>query len=832
MRLNICDSYRVTFLTFVIVAVLLAGAGATAQNVSFDLIGPKVDVRVQRSGETLPIAQVPNLQAGDRLWIHPDLPDSQSVHYLMIVAFLRGATNPPPESWFTRADTWTKPVHQEGIYVTVPEEAEEAVVFLAPDTGGAFSTLRGTVRAKPGAFVRAVQDLEQASLDRLRLEAYLDAVREGSPDPEQFKARTSMLARSLGIKLDQQCFDKPSAQQVPCLTQHTDQLVLDDEHSQSMVATLTTGASTELIANISSTPTARSGYYSPYIGAVVDMARILSTAHTAQFQYIPALALPKQDELRLRLNNPPSFRNPKSVIVIALPPVRPAVVPPLRALDATQVFCANQPELVLPADGAPLIFATQLGRKYVLHIETKSGAGFELPAEADPARGGFVIGTKDAHFQPWEGEVTGTIRGLWGFRPFEGPHYRLRAARPGQWVVASKDASALIVGREDTLHIESSVTCCVHEVVMHDRDGKDVNLSWKVSKPGELEVKVPLQNATAGSLKMFVNKFGLPEPDEISLHTYAEAGRLDSLTIYAGDSDSVLKGTRLDQVESVELAGITFHPATLLRANQHDELRLTTQDAAVKTKLSAGQQIASRVTLKDSRVLDLSVTVAAPRPKLTLLSKSVQIENTDPPPMIHLGNPDELPQDGRLNFFLKAQVPETFSPGTKVEVATADESFHVLLTVKDGNLTLQDSKTVFAVLDPMKLLGPSAFGPLKFRAVSAEGAEGDWQPLVNLVRMPELKAIRCTPPPKNAERHAAADKVELPESQCTLTGDKLFLIDAVSADPDFTSPVTVPDGFIEASLSLAVPRGKGVYIKLRDDPSTVDTVTMPPIASQ
>ncbi|HET8825384.1 MAG TPA: hypothetical protein VFM77_09660, partial [Terriglobales bacterium] len=268
------------------------------------------------------------------------------------------------------------------------------------------------------------------------------------------------------------------------------------------------------------------------------------------------------------------------------------------------------------------------------------------------------------------------------------------------------------------------------------------------------------------------------------------------------------------------------------RANQHDELKLITQDSSVKTKVEIGQSSTAQVTLKDSRTLDLKITVAAPRPKVTLLSKSVQIENTDPPPMIHLGNPDELPQDGRLNFFLKAQVPETFSPSTKVEVATADDSFHVLLTVKDGNLTLQDSKTVFAVLDPMKLLGPSAFGPLKLRAVSSDGVEGDWQPLVNLVRMPDLKAIHCTAPAKTAERRPAAEKAELPETQCTLTGDKLFLIDAISADPDFSSPVTVPDGFIEASLSLSVPRGKEVYIKLRDDPSTVDTVVMPAVGAQ
>src|ERR1700720_2498970 len=126
-----------------------------ADNAAFDLIGPKVEVRVQRDGHTLPIGEVPDLQVGDRLWVHPDLPDSQSVRYIMVVTFLRGATNPPPDSWFTSVDAWNKRVREEGIFITVPNGAEEAIVFLAPETGGAFSTLRNAVRGKPAAFVRA-----------------------------------------------------------------------------------------------------------------------------------------------------------------------------------------------------------------------------------------------------------------------------------------------------------------------------------------------------------------------------------------------------------------------------------------------------------------------------------------------------------------------------------------------------------------------------------------------------------------------------------------------------------------------------------------------------
>src|SRR5438270_9062493 len=367
---------------------------SAAQTAAFDLIGPKVEVRVQRSGATLPIAEVPNLQAGDRLWVHADLPDTQSVRYLMVIVFLRGATNPPPESWFTRVETWSKAVHEEGIFVVVPEEAEEAVVFLAPETGGAFSTLRAAVRGKPGAFVRAAQDLQQASLDRQRLEKYLEAVRGAYiADPEQAKTHTTLLARSLNMKVDQQCFDKPSAQQVPCLTQNTEQLVLDDAHSQTMVATLTSGPASDLLAQISATPTARGGYYSPYIGAVVDVARILSTAHTAQYQYIPALALPHKDELNLRLNNPPSFRNPKSVIVIGLPPVRVAPPPPLRAVDGSQIFCAGNPSDGVASDGAPLVFASELAHNFALHVDIKGAPGVDLPATPDPIRGGFIVAT-------------------------------------------------------------------------------------------------------------------------------------------------------------------------------------------------------------------------------------------------------------------------------------------------------------------------------------------------------------------------------------------------------------------------------------------------------
>src|ERR1700744_150183 len=106
---------------------------SAAVDARFDLIGPRVNVRVTRNGVTLPIAEVPNLQPGDRIWLHPDLPPTQSVKYLLICVFLRGSTNPPPDDWFTRIETWQKDVREEGVFVTVPKEAQQDVLFLTLD---------------------------------------------------------------------------------------------------------------------------------------------------------------------------------------------------------------------------------------------------------------------------------------------------------------------------------------------------------------------------------------------------------------------------------------------------------------------------------------------------------------------------------------------------------------------------------------------------------------------------------------------------------------------------------------------------------------------------
>lgn len=794
-------------LLFCLVPTLLRADGS-----AFDLAGPKVDVHVKRGMVTLPISEVPNLLPGDRLWIHPDLPESQSAHFVLVVAFLRGSTNPPPPEWFTRVETWSREAHDEGVFVTVPAEAQQALLFLAPETGGDFNTLRKAVRGQPGTFVRADQDLEAASWERMRLEAYLADVKVTSQtDPKALKARAEMAARSLGIKINESCFSKPADEQAACLSQNSEGMVLDDTNEQSLVNQLANGSTMDLMNQLSYSAMGGGGMYSPYVGAVVDIAKILGSLHTAHFQYIPALALPTTDTLNLRLNMPPSFRNPKSVVVVALPPIGPARPEPLHPVNPEESFCGLKPGLVLPAEGAPLAYATPVAHELVMHVEAQGGSAasaVDVPVKADSGEGGLVpVGPMPA--LP-AGPLTAVIRGKWGFDDWEGPRFHLYAPRPGVWSLAAGDQSALVVGRDDTLHLDGDSALCVQKIEQQTAGGEPVNVAWKVIKPSSLEVTAPLKDAAPGPVVVSVYEYGLKQPDKLRMTAYEEAASLDRLTLSAGDTEALLKGNRLDEVARAELAGIALTPDALSRAGDFDELML--KAAGSTANLTPGGHYMAHVELKDGRRLKAPVTVEPPRPQVTLLNKGVQNDAATTPQQVQLGSPDDLPLEGRLVFFLRADTPAEFPRTEKVEVAATDGSFHTFLQFSDGSLILEDARTAVATLDPLKRFGPSAFGPVQVRAVSEEGVTGDWLPLGTLVRVPGFKELRCP--------HSMA-------RPCTLTGNNLFLADSLSTTPDFSNATDVPAEFTGTQLMVPHPTNGTLYLKLRDDPDTVQTLTLP-----
>jgi hypothetical protein len=498
---------------------------ARAADARFDLVGPKIDVRVTRNGVSLPIATVPNLKAGDRIWLHPDLPATQSVKYLLICVFLRGVTNPPPENWFTRIETWDPKVRAEGAFVTVPAEAQQALLFLAPETGGDFSTLRSAVRGKPGAFVRSSQDLIEAGFEQARIEKYVADIRRVPPsDAAELQRRSDLMARTLALKPNPDCFKRPPDTQSTCLMQTGTQSVLDDGHGQSVSEALN-GPTSDLITQASFTPAASGGLYSAYVGAVVDVVRILGNLHVAQYQYIPAISFPQNEQMNLRLNTPPSFHNPKSVIVIALPTIQNAVTPPLRPADPNHVSCLIQPAVALPVEGAPLVFSSDFAHDMVLHLNTPPGAPAEadIPLTPDAYFGGLVLQKTPEHHVllrdplveakpadvtaakgaapaasgpiaqpkavpvtlPMPVMLTGTVHGRWGFDEFTGPTMALQQLPGSGWHIVQRPGPGsatgdLIAGRNTELYIASTGPACVHVITARpDAHQPDVSVAFK-----------------------------------------------------------------------------------------------------------------------------------------------------------------------------------------------------------------------------------------------------------------------------------------------------------------------------------------------------------------
>ena len=238
---------------------------------------------------------------------------------------------------------------------------------------------------------------------------------------------------------------------------------------------------------------------------------------------------------------------------------------------------------------------------------------------------------------------------------------------------------------------------------MKNEQGKAIKPTWNSPKSDELELKVPLKDESPGKITMLVKQYGAGKADEVELHSYSEAARLDKFVINAGDSQATLTGARLDEVAGAELDSVHFAPAGFSRLDNKDELRLSTEAKDIST-LHAGDKVTAKVTLKDGRTLSVDTVVDRPRPRMTLLNQTIQPGPT--PTAIRLSNQDQLPQDGKISFFLSVEVPETFTRSEKIEVATADASYSVFLSVDDGTLVPQDAHTVMAIFDPLKSFGP------------------------------------------------------------------------------------------------------------------------------
>ncbi|MFC4594940.1 hypothetical protein [Sphingobium tyrosinilyticum] len=497
-----------------IAACSAAASAPAAEPAAFDLPGPELSVSVSRAGRTLPIGKVPALATGDVVKIEANLPADQSIRYRLISAFLRGVTNPPPKSWIANAETWQQKEKKRILKLTVPDHARQLVLFMVPDTGGDLGTISDAIRGRPGEFVRVTQDINKASLDRSRLNAFIRGIRsQENTHPEFLRNVAPVLSSSLAVKLNPDCLAKVVEFQAACLVENRDSLVLGDIHSNSLTETII-GAPTDLALQLSATREGGYGFYSPYIGVVRDLARIFGAFNNPEFNYLPALGIQNGGSVSLLLNSAPSFRKPKSVLVAALPAIEKNVPPPLRKSSDAPI-CATRPGAVFGVDGAPLIFATDYAYDIMLRLPNKAGRAVDVPVVARADKGGYIFASS-FNARDFKGSVAARVHGFWGFDAFEGPEFAVQFPEDESWQVVP--GQRLIAGQKNRLAVKGASLTCVRNISVQLPGGRSLTAPWQAQEDNVISIEIPSSDLpTPGEVKIVVQSFGVDKPTILTM---------------------------------------------------------------------------------------------------------------------------------------------------------------------------------------------------------------------------------------------------------------------------------------------------------------------------
>lgn len=786
---------------FGLLILLTAGSlFARADDVRFDLNGPTVNVTVTRAGRTLPIAQVPNLLPNDQLQLQTNLPLTQSNHLLLIVVFLRGTTNEPPDDWFTAVQTW-KPAGQRPIRVTVPDGAQRVLLFVAPETGGDFDSLRSVVKNNPGLFLRASDSLFKASLEQQRIERYLSGMQAVAAEDETVvAARSAKLASALLLKPNADCFKQPVEDQVDCLTQASAPMLLDSGGNTSVSSAISTGASSDFINEASQND---GGVYSAYVGTIVDLVHLIGLMHTAQYRYIPALTLPNGATLNTRLNAPPSFSNPKSVIVIALPPIRPSRIPDLHLEHDNQIFCLRNPALVLPLRGSKALYSTTFAHDLYLDF---GGPGRSVPLTLDVVAGGLLLDR--SHLmpppinQPNIPFLKATVRGKWGYDNFEGPTLTFQRVGGSDWKLVG--AESLLARRKAQVQLQGNATACLRSVLLI-LPGKDaVSISaTPATDSTPITLTLPLDKNEPGTYAVQLLQYGNTSPVTLPIHTYAESGAHVTAAYLSPDQQTItLLGTEATSIRTITVGNAIFHPVDTPSADNDVEFRIQAPVALHATEKATLQR-------NDGSTTEVALSTEQPGVMLHVLSLDAQAENVPGELSVQLRTGAAIPLHSTLRFVLSSD--GRFTASDTVEIATAEGATTQLSFVPGSTgLVLEDLHTAIGTLDADHAFGESAFGALRLRLVRTNGEKGPWVPLGTLVRRPQLSAMHCI------------------AGSCVLQGKDLFLIKQLSTSDDFSnamevSAVTAGDQLTFSAYSSHVHT---LYLRLRDDETATAVVSL------
>jgi hypothetical protein len=516
--------------------------------------------------------------------------------------------------------------------------------------------------------------------------------------------------------------------------------------------------------------------------------------------------------MNLKLNSPPSFYNPKSVIVIALPKIEPSRVPNLRLEDSTQSFCLASPSMSLPFRGAPSLFSTSFPHDLVIAFGPEE-SGVHIALVPDAYDGGLIPanpipeGLLDRfETKASDGSVTvqGRLEGRWGFDQLDGPTLNFQYSPGDDWKLVS--SKAFMAGEDVEVALRGRGTACIHQITISNSSDDSSPVQFdRASGNDNLVLHLPFKDRSAGTYSLAIAQHGTPAIAKVGITVYSNDIRIDKMLLGTGGS-AILLGQHLQKVVSVKVGDQTFVPINAAPEERGLQLRAPHAPATDNAP-------SATVLLQNGGVMTVPVAVEEPGATLKVLSVDSTLVTPKAEIPIGLGSQRDIALHGILHFVVQSE--GVYPRGQDIEISTADDAVRTRISLSSGDLILQDDHTAVGAVDLDKAFGESAFGELRIRAIPSDGTVGNWVTLGRLVRRPHITAVRCT-------------SVDVPT--CMVEGSDLFLALAFSTTADFASPIPVPTGFDGSNFAIPMkpyPRTSTLYVRLRDDPDGFATIKIP-----
>ena len=129
------------------------------------------------------------------------------------------------------------------------------------------------------------------------------------------------------------------------------------------------------------------------------------------------------------------------------------------------------------------------------------------------------------------------VDGKWGFDDWEGPRFHLSvSSRASGSGIGADEQSALVVGREDTLHVARRKHSLRLTRLRRAAGGGDAGgIEVEVTEAGDAGSRSAAEGRDAGDGDISIRQYGVEKPDTVTLDCLRRGGVAGPAELSAGD---------------------------------------------------------------------------------------------------------------------------------------------------------------------------------------------------------------------------------------------------------------------------------------------------------